>query len=53
MKLSLRSKNGINVANVAKLFGGGGHSYASGAVMEGPLEKALKAVLTACHSALK
>ncbi len=53
IKLSLRSKNGINVANVAKQFGGGGHSYAAGAVLEGPLDKALKAVLTACQSALK
>ncbi len=53
IKLSLRSKNGINVANVAKLFGGGGHSYAAGAVLEGPLDKALKAVLTACQSVLK
>jgi phosphoesterase RecJ-like protein len=53
IKLSLRSKNGINVANVAKQFGGGGHSYASGAVLDGPLDKALKAVLTACQSALK
>jgi phosphoesterase RecJ-like protein len=53
IKLSLRSKNGINVSDVAKIFGGGGHSYAAGAVMEGPLDRALKAVLTACHSALK
>ena len=53
IKLSLRSKNGINVANVAKLFGGGGHAYASGAVLAGPMEKALKTVLSACQSALK
>jgi phosphoesterase RecJ-like protein len=53
IKLSLRSKNGINVANVAKLFGGGGHAYAAGAVLSGPMDKVLKTVLTACQSALK
>ena len=53
IKLSLRSKTGINVANVAKLFKGGGHAYAAGAVLEGPLEQALKDVVKACQSALK
>ncbi|HEY5037464.1 MAG TPA: DHHA1 domain-containing protein, partial [bacterium] len=53
VKLSLRSKSEINVANVAKLFGGGGHAYAAGAVLSGPLDKALKAVLSACQNALK
>lgn len=53
IKLSLRTRQQTNAANIAKLFGGGGHSYAAGATMEGPIEKALKKVLTACQSALK
>jgi phosphoesterase RecJ-like protein len=53
VKLSLRSKNGINVAEVAKHFHGGGHAYASGAVLPGPLDRALQAVLKACQNALK
>ena len=53
VKLSLRSKNGLNVANVAKLFDGGGHAYAAGAVLPGPLDKAFREVLQACQAALK
>jgi bifunctional oligoribonuclease and PAP phosphatase NrnA len=53
IKLSLRSKNGVNVAEVAKLFRGGGHAYAAGAVLSGPLEKALQEVLRACQATLK
>lgn len=52
IKLSFRSKNGINVAHVAKRFGGGGHAYAAGAVTPGPLDKAVKAVVAACQEAL-
>jgi phosphoesterase RecJ-like protein len=53
IKLSLRSKTDANVALVAKKFGGGGHSYAAGAVLAGPLPAALKAVLKACRAVLK
>jgi len=53
IKLSLRSKNGVNVAHVAKIFGGGGHAYAAGALLSGPMDKALKSVLSACQAALK
>lgn len=52
VKISLRSKNGLNVADVAGKFGGGGHAYAAGAVMPGPLDQALKQVLAACQAAL-
>jgi phosphoesterase RecJ-like protein len=45
VKLSLRSKHGVNVADVAKAFGGGGHAYAAGAVMTGPLNNALTKVM--------
>jgi phosphoesterase RecJ-like protein len=53
VKISLRSKNGTNVAEIARLFNGGGHAYAAGAVLPGPLDKALKDVLKPCQAALK
>ncbi len=53
VKISLRSKNGVNVADIAKRFNGGGHAYAAGAVMPGPLDKALPQVLQACQEAFK
>lgn len=52
IKLSLRSKNGINVAEIAKGFNGGGHAHAAAAVLQGPLGKALQDVLKACQAAL-
>ncbi len=53
IKLSLRSGAGVNVAVIAKAFGGGGHSYAAGALISGPMEKAFRRVFGACRSALK
>lgn len=53
IKLSLRSKNGVNVANIAGKFNGGGHAYAAGATLAGPLDKALREILPACRAALK
>lgn len=52
-KISLRSKSSANVADIASRFGGGGHAYAAGAVMSGPLDKALPSVLSACQEALQ
>ena len=53
-KLSLRAGDEkINVAHIAKVFQGGGHTYAAGAVLPGPLKQALQQVLKACHQALK
>ncbi len=52
-KISLRSKTDANVALVAKKFGGGGHSYAAGAIYSGNRSSALKAVLKACRVVLK
>ncbi len=53
IKLSLRSRSDVNVAFIANKFKGGGHAYAAGAVLSGPLDKALKIVLQACQSALR
>ncbi len=54
VKLSLRSGNEkVNVANIAKHFQGGGHAYAAGAVLAGPLKTALENVLKVCKKFLK
>ncbi len=53
VKLSLKSGTGVNVAVIAKEFGGGGHSYAAGALLSGPLSKVFKQVLGTCLSVLK
>ncbi len=54
IKLSLRSsQTNINVASIAARFGGGGHAYAAGAVMPGPLSQALEEVLKVCKTFLK
>jgi len=45
VRLSLRSKPGFDVAEVAFGLGGGGHKQASGATIEGSLEDAKKRVL--------
>jgi len=44
-RVSLRSKNSVNVAEIAECFGGGGHECASGCGVNGPLSKALEQVL--------
>ena len=54
VKLSLRSGNEkVNVANIAKHFQGGGHAYAAGAVLAGPLKTALENVLKVCKKFIK
>ena len=40
LKLSLRSKNEVDVSAIAKQFGGGGHEHAAGCFMKPPLAKA-------------
>ncbi|KAA3630949.1 MAG: bifunctional oligoribonuclease/PAP phosphatase NrnA [Calditrichaeota bacterium] len=44
-KVSLRSKNGINVSAIASQFGGGGHFNAAGCQLDLPLEKAREKML--------
>jgi bifunctional oligoribonuclease and PAP phosphatase NrnA len=46
VRLSLRSKGRINVAAVAERLGGGGHENAAGCTIEGPLPRALEAILS-------
>jgi len=44
-RVSLRSKGKLNVAEIAELFGGGGHECASGCSMDGPLSIAVARML--------
>ncbi len=53
LRLSLRSRNGLDVSAVAAEFEGGGHQYASGAVLDGPMEKAVERVVEAIARMLK
>jgi phosphoesterase RecJ-like protein len=45
VRLSLRSKGKMNVAEIAGRLGGGGHGNASGCTLEGPLPHALGTIL--------
>lgn len=50
-RLSLRSKDDIDVAAVAKLFAGGGHRNASGGTVAGPFDAAIQNVTAALQTA--
>jgi bifunctional oligoribonuclease and PAP phosphatase NrnA len=45
VRLSLRSKGGVNVAAIAERFGGGGHENASGCTLDGPLPLVTEQIL--------
>ncbi|MEF8798370.1 MAG: bifunctional oligoribonuclease/PAP phosphatase NrnA [Candidatus Bipolaricaulota bacterium] len=45
IKVSFRSKNGIDVSEVASKFGGGGHMVAAGCMVEGKLDDVKEKVL--------
>ncbi|GBD92567.1 bifunctional oligoribonuclease and PAP phosphatase NrnA [bacterium BMS3Abin05] len=44
-KVSFRSKGNIIINDLAREVGGGGHQYASGAIVQKPLEETIKMVL--------
>jgi phosphoesterase RecJ-like protein len=44
-RISLRSKGKVNVQEIARIFGGGGHPYAAGISLEMPLKKAIRTLL--------
>lgn len=52
VKISFRSRTGIDVAAVAEQFGGGGHKQAAGATLSGALDEATQRALAAMRSAL-
>ncbi|MGQ9524485.1 MAG: DHH family phosphoesterase [Armatimonadota bacterium] len=45
VRVSLRSREGIDVSRVAREFGGGGHVRASGCTVQAPLDEAVRLVL--------
>ena len=47
-KFSFRSRGEVNVAQIAKSFGGGGHERASGASIRGDFDAAVDQVMLAC-----
>jgi phosphoesterase RecJ-like protein len=49
VEISLRSKPGYDVAQVAFSVGGGGHKQASGATIDGPIEAARERILPLLH----
>jgi bifunctional oligoribonuclease and PAP phosphatase NrnA len=53
VEISLRSKPGYDVAQVAFSLGGGGHKQASGATIEGPLDVAKARVMPLLYEAAK
>jgi phosphoesterase RecJ-like protein len=55
IKASLRSSGRVDVQKVAQIFGGGGHRFAAGATLDGPLDAAsarLRAALAAAVAGL-
>lgn len=46
-RVSLRSGDGLDVSQVARLFGGGGHKAAAGCTIERPLEESIGLVVDA------
>jgi phosphoesterase RecJ-like protein len=52
VKVSLRSGGQVNVAQLAKSFGGGGHIRAAGCTVQGTLEEVIQKVVEAVKAAL-
>ncbi len=52
VKVSFRSNGPVNVNELAKRFGGGGHIRASGAMVPGPLDVAVARVVQATREAI-
>lgn len=52
VKVSFRSNGPVNVNELARRFGGGGHIKASGAMVPGPLEAAVATVVQATRDAV-
>jgi phosphoesterase RecJ-like protein len=51
-RLSIRSKGGMDVAQIAESFGGGGHRSASGCTLDGPLTTATERILQQLRTGL-
>ena len=53
VKVSLRSKTGLRVDEIAAMFGGGGHKAAAGCSISEPLDKAIEMVLEVLRSRMQ
>jgi phosphoesterase RecJ-like protein len=53
IRVSLRSKGTLNVAEIAVRLGGGGHQNASGCTLDGPLPRAQKQILAELRNAMR
>ena len=51
-RVNFRSRNNLNVCQIAQSFGGGGHKLAAGASVEMKLENAMEKVLKACEGTI-
>ena len=52
VKISFRSNGLVDVNKLARLFKGGGHVKASGALVSGPMEEAVPRVVDAARAAV-
>ena len=52
IKVSFRSSGPVDVNQLARRFGGGGHMKASGAIVSGPLDEAIEKVVGATRKAV-
>lgn len=52
VRVSLRSRGGVDVAEVARRYGGGGHVKASGCTLEKPLSEAIRNILGDLRAAI-
>lgn len=50
VRVSLRSRDGTDVAALAEIFGGGGHRAAAGCTLPGPLAAAVSSLLVAAEA---
>ena len=53
VKVSFRSRSGLDCSRLAETFGGGGHKAAAGALIAGPLAAASARVLDAVRAAMR
>ncbi|MGH9604491.1 MAG: DHH family phosphoesterase [Terracidiphilus sp.] len=52
IRLSLRSKGGLNVAALAERLGGGGHENAAGCTLDGPLAVTMQEILAQMRASM-
>ena len=48
IKVSLRSNGNVDVYEIARKYGGGGHRMASGLTLDGPMDRAIQSLVKDC-----